>query len=88
MDDDETDGEELPPLNVYAHSTQSLKVSACARGMKLFGMKYLNLFGPNENHKVHLINVLALGQKQIGAMGKVQLFHGYRPRSDDGSEGR
>jgi ADP-L-glycero-D-manno-heptose 6-epimerase len=84
MDDDEIHLEKLRPLKICVYSKQLFDIYARARGMKLYGMKYFNIFGPNENHKAHMINMVARAYEQIRATDKVQLLQSYHPRCDDG----
>jgi ADP-L-glycero-D-manno-heptose 6-epimerase len=88
MEDDGTHLEMLRPLNAYAYSKQLFDIYARSRAMKIYGMKYFNVFGPNENHKGHMISMVARAYEQIRAMGKVQLFKSYHPRYADGYQER
>jgi ADP-L-glycero-D-manno-heptose 6-epimerase len=86
MDDDEILG--LRPLNMYAYSKQLFDIYAHLRGMALYGMKYFNVFGPNEDHKGPMISMVARAYRQILQTGKVQLFKSYHPRYADGYQER
>jgi ADP-L-glycero-D-manno-heptose 6-epimerase len=88
MEDDEPHLETLRPLNVYAYSKQLFDLYAHSRGMELYGMKYFNVFGPNENHKGSMISMVARAYQQIWATGKVQLFKSYHPQYADGYQER
>jgi len=43
----------LRPLNVYGYSKHLFDLYAHQKGLfeKIAGLKYFNVFGPNENHK-------------------------------------
>ncbi|MDR2812294.1 MAG: ADP-glyceromanno-heptose 6-epimerase [Puniceicoccales bacterium] len=88
MEDDEVHLEVLRPLNMYAYSKQLFDLYAHSRGMALYGMKYFNVFGPNENHKGPMISMVARAYHQIRVTGKVQLFKSYHPRYADGYQER
>jgi ADP-L-glycero-D-manno-heptose 6-epimerase len=88
MGDDEIHLERLRPLNMYAYSKQLFDIYARSRGMELYGMKYFNVFGPNENHKGHMISMVARAYQQVRTTGKVQLFKSYHPQYADGYQER
>jgi ADP-L-glycero-D-manno-heptose 6-epimerase len=88
MDDDGIPLEKLRPLNMYAYSKQLFDIYAHSRGMALYGMKYFNVFGPNEDHKGPMISMVARAYRQILEMGKVQLFKSYHPRYADAYQER
>ncbi|MDR0741031.1 MAG: ADP-glyceromanno-heptose 6-epimerase [Puniceicoccales bacterium] len=87
MDDDGV-LEKLRPLNMYAYSKQLFDIYAYSRGMALYGMKYFNVFGPNEDHKGSMISMVARAYRRILEMGKVQLFKSYHPHYADGYQER
>jgi len=74
--DDEGKIEQLQPLNLYGHSKQ--RFDLWARGMnllkKIVGLKYFNVFGPNEYHKGNMRSFVIKAFEQINAAGKVRLF--------------
>jgi ADP-L-glycero-D-manno-heptose 6-epimerase len=88
MDDDETHLEKLRPLNMYAYSKHLFDLYARSRGLKLYAMKYFNVFGPNENHKAHMRSMVARAYEQICETGRVQLFKSYHPDYGDGYQRR
>lgn len=88
MDDDGGPLERLRPLNMYAYSKQLSDIYAHSHGMALYGMKYFNVFGPNEDHKGPMISMVARAYRQILETGKVQLFKSYHPRYADGYQER
>ncbi|MDR1590785.1 MAG: ADP-glyceromanno-heptose 6-epimerase [Puniceicoccales bacterium] len=86
MDDAMISG--LRPLNMYAYSKQLFDIYAYSRGMALYGLKYFNVFGPNEGHKGAMMSMVARAYGQILETGKVQLFKSYHPRYADGYQER
>lgn len=86
--DDECD--KLRPLNVYGYSKQLFDQWALRSGAskKLAGLKFFNVFGPNEYHKGDMMSVVCKAFDQIGANGKLKLFKSYRPDYGDGEQRR
>jgi ADP-L-glycero-D-manno-heptose 6-epimerase len=52
------------------------------------GLKYFNVFGPNEDHKADMRSVVCKALEQIRAGGSVKLFKSYRPEFRDGEQRR
>jgi ADP-L-glycero-D-manno-heptose 6-epimerase len=88
MEDEESCLGKLRPLNMYAYSKQVFDIYTWARGMKLYGMKYFNIFGPNEDHKGRMVSMVARAYEQIKATGVVKLFKSYRAEYADGCQKR
>ncbi|MDR2721110.1 MAG: ADP-glyceromanno-heptose 6-epimerase [Puniceicoccales bacterium] len=74
MVDDETKFETLRPLNGYAYSKHLFDIFARNNKLPAYGMKYFNVFGPNEYHKGDMRSVVAKAYESIRATGKMQLF--------------
>jgi len=74
--DDEEKIEQLQPLNPYGHSKQLFDLWARGNGMlkKIVGLKYFNVFGPNEYHKGDMRSFVLKAFEQIRDTGKVRLF--------------
>ena len=87
---DETDLRALRPLNMYAYSKQLFDLYAQRSGMsdRIVGLKYFNVFGPNEDHKGDMRSIVCKAYEQIRADGKVKLFKSYRPEFRDGEQRR
>jgi ADP-L-glycero-D-manno-heptose 6-epimerase len=87
---DEIDLRELRPLNMYAYSKQLFDLYAQRSGMsdRIVGLKYFNVFGPNEDHKGDMRSVVCKAYEQIRAGGGVKLFKSYRPEFRDGEQRR
>jgi len=87
---DEIDLRTLRPLNMYAYSKQLFDLYAQRTGMheRIAGLKYFNVFGPNEDHKGDMRSVVCKAYEQIRAGGCVKLFKSYRPEFGDGEQRR
>jgi ADP-L-glycero-D-manno-heptose 6-epimerase len=87
---DEADLRTLRPLNMYAYSKQLFDLYAQRSGLadRIVGIKYFNVFGPNEDHKADMRSVVLKAYEQIGANGNVKLFKSYRPEFRDGEQRR
>ena len=80
----------LRPLNMYGYSKQLFDVHASTEGYldKITGLKYFNVFGPNEDHKGDMRSMVHKAFHQIRDTGKVRLFKSYRPDVKDGEQRR
>jgi ADP-L-glycero-D-manno-heptose 6-epimerase len=87
---DEVDLRTLRPLNMYAYSKQLFDLYAQRTGIsgQIVGLKYFNIFGPNEEHKGDMRSVVCKAYEQISAGGSVKLFKSYRPEFRDGEQRR
>ncbi len=90
MDDRMTDLHKLRPLNMYGYSKHLFDLHAQRSGLlrRIIGLKYFNVFGPNEDHKADMRSVVHKSFGQIIATGKVQLFKSHRPDFRDGEQMR
>jgi ADP-L-glycero-D-manno-heptose 6-epimerase len=88
--DDRSDLHTLRPLNMYAYSKQLFDTYALAHGWfdQIAGVKYFNVFGPNEGHKGDMRSVVSKAFDQIAEKGGVSLFKSYRPEFADGEQCR
>ena len=79
--DDEESIETLCPLNMYGYSKHAFDLWARRTGLlnKIVGLKYFNVFGPNEYHKGHMQSFIVKAFEQINAEGTVQLFKSHEP---------
>ena len=91
--------DELRPLNMYGYSKCLFDLWARRAGLlkKIVGLKYFNVFGPNEYHKGDMRSFVVKAFEQINAPvlsceskngGKVRLFKSYRPEFKDGEQMR
>jgi ADP-L-glycero-D-manno-heptose 6-epimerase len=84
--DDEEKIDQLRPLNMYGYSKQLFDLWAKRTGLleKIVGLKYFNVFGPNEYHKGNMRSFVIKAFEQINATGKVRLFKSCNPKYADG----
>ena len=88
--DDQEKIEIIRPLNMYGYSKQLFDLWARRTNLlkKIVGLKYFNVFGPNEYHKADMRSFVLKAFKQINAKGKVGLFKSYKPEFKDGGQKR
>ena len=88
--DDVSQLETLKPLNPYGQSKQDFDVWARQEGVlgRMVGLKYFNVFGPNEYHKEDMRSMVLKGYEQIRDTGKIRLFKSYKPEYGDGEQVR
>jgi ADP-L-glycero-D-manno-heptose 6-epimerase len=86
--DDEEKIDSLRPLNMYGYSKQLFDLWARRTGLlkKITGLKYFNVFGPNEYHKADMRSFVLKAFEQIVAAGKVKLFKSHKPEYKDGEQ--
>ena len=79
---------ELRPLNIYGYSKQLFDLWAARNGLfdRIVGLKYFNVFGPNEAHKGDMRSLVAKAVPQVLATGKLQLFRSHHPDYADGEQ--
>jgi ADP-L-glycero-D-manno-heptose 6-epimerase len=90
-DDNENGLNQLQPLNPYGRSKNEFDIWALAQEKQpLFwtGLKFFNVFGPNEYHKKRMASVIFHAFHQIQNEGKVKLFQSHRPDYKDGEQMR
>ena len=90
MNDGTDELDKLRPLNLYGESKHLFDKDAARSGMfeKIVGLKYFNVFGPNENHKGDMRSLVNKAFGQINETGKLQLFKSAHPDYADGEFGR
>jgi ADP-L-glycero-D-manno-heptose 6-epimerase len=88
--DDTAPPRDLRPVNMYAYSKHLFDLHAWQEGFlpRVVGVKYFNVFGPNEAHKGEMRSVVAKAYEQVLAEGKVKLFRSHRPDYHDGEQQR
>jgi len=86
--DDDAKIQELRPLNMYGYSKQLFDLKARREGWlnKIAGLKFFNVYGPNEYQKGDMASVVFKAYKQIRATGRVNLFRSHRPDFADGEQ--
>jgi ADP-L-glycero-D-manno-heptose 6-epimerase len=90
-DDDEKQISKLIPLNPYGQSKQDFDVWALNQKDKPFfwaGLKFFNVYGPNEYHKSRMASVIWHAYGQITKTGKMKLFKSHNPDYKDGEQMR
>lgn len=91
FDDNPATMDSLRPLNPYGYSKQIFDqwVRTNVGFRPLFaGLKYFNVYGPNEYHKGYMQSVVLKGFRQIRDTGKIGLFKSYRDDYGDGQQKR
>jgi len=90
FDDNENKLETLRPLNMYGYSKQLFDMWAKRNGAldKIVGLKYFNVYGPNEYHKNDMRSVVHKAFEQVRDAGKVKLFKSKNKNYKDGEQMR
>jgi ADP-L-glycero-D-manno-heptose 6-epimerase len=90
MDDLSTDLARLRPLNMYGYSKHLFDLHAQKLGWldRIVGVKYFNVFGPNEDHKADMRSLVNKAYQQILNTGQVSLFKSHHPDYKDGEQMR
>jgi ADP-L-glycero-D-manno-heptose 6-epimerase len=88
FDDDENKLESLRPLNMYGYSKQMFDLWAKRNNVfnRFVGLKYFNVYGPNEYHKGDMRSVVHKAFEQVRSVGKVNLFKSMNPNYKDGEQ--
>ncbi len=79
----------LMPLNPYGYSKQLVDEWVLKEEQKpdhWFGLKFFNVYGPNEYHKDDMKSLVCKAHEQIKSNGKVKLFKSHRPDFKDGEQ--
>jgi len=86
--DDEDTLESLCPLNMYGYSKHMFDLWCKRQGLldRFVGIKYFNVFGPNEYHKAGMRSFVIKAFEQINETGGVKLFKSHRPDYTDGGQ--
>lgn len=90
MDDREENLHRFRPLNMYGYSKHMFDCFAARGGFlnSIVGLKYFNVFGPNEYHKGEMRSLVCKAYDQIRETGSMRLFKSYRPEYPDGGQMR
>lgn len=90
MDDKDENLHRLRPLNMYGYSKHLFDLHAQREGWlkRIVGVKYFNVFGPNEDHKGDMRSLVNKAYQQIQSTGRVQLFKSHKPEYKDGEQMR
>lgn len=88
--DDHMDIDQLLPLNGYGYSKQLfdqwVKHQAKIFPAQYCGLKFFNVYGPNEYFKGSMASMVFHGFNQIKETGKVKLFKSCNPHYADGGQ--
>ena len=89
-EDKEAELNKLRPLNMYGYSKHLVDLWLYRIGMneEVVGLKFFNVFGPNEYHKNDMRSVIHKSYGQIIETGKVNLFKSYKREYKDGEQMR
>jgi ADP-L-glycero-D-manno-heptose 6-epimerase len=90
-DDDESKLDLLQPLNPYGKSKNDFDKWAVKQDKKPYfwaGLKFFNVFGPNEYHKGRMASVIFHSFRQIKEFGKVKLFKSHKAEYANGEQMR
>jgi ADP-L-glycero-D-manno-heptose 6-epimerase len=82
---------ELKPLNPYGRSKQEFDLWALSQKETPYfwaGLKFFNVYGPNEYHKGRMASVIFHAANQISKNGHLKLFRSHNPEYKDGEQMR
>lgn len=89
--DDEKVIPQLKPLNLYGESKNQFDIWVLEQSNKPFywaGLKFFNVYGPNEYHKGRMASVIWHAYNQIGESGRMKLFKSHNINYKDGEQMR
>jgi len=80
----------LRPLNMYGYSKQLFDLWVLNNGYesKVIGLKFFNVFGPNEYHKGEMMSVICKNFREVQDKGRIRLFKSYKEEYADGEQKR
>lgn len=87
--DEEALADKLKPLNAYGISKNEFDRWAIRREKTppfWAGLKFFNVYGPNEYHKGRMASVILHAFRQINEKGMVNLFRSHNPKYTDGGQ--
>lgn len=87
--DDHSIVPKLKPLNPYGESKNNFDKWALEQANQppfWAGLKFFNVYGPNEFHKSRMASVIFHTFNQVNETGKVKLFRSHRPDFKDGMQ--
>lgn len=90
-EDDENKIHLLKPLNPYGESKNDFDKWALEQRRKPYfwvGLKFFNVYGPNEYHKGRMASVIFHAFNQINKTGEMKLFRSHKPDVKDGEQKR
>ncbi|MDD5173661.1 MAG: ADP-glyceromanno-heptose 6-epimerase [Candidatus Omnitrophota bacterium] len=80
----------LRPLNMYGYSKQLFDLWILNNNLdkEATGIKFFNVFGPNEYHKGEMMSVVCKKFTEVNQTGRIGLFKSYRDDYKDGEQKR
>ncbi|MDR1951909.1 MAG: ADP-glyceromanno-heptose 6-epimerase [Elusimicrobiota bacterium] len=89
-DDDLSKLYQYQPLNMYGYSKHLFDLWLLNNGyaQKASGIKFFNVFGPNEYHKGDMKSVMCKSFDEVSKKGTIKLFKSYRDDYPDGGQKR
>jgi len=90
-DDSEQIIDQLQPLNPYGESKNEFDKWVIQQERKPFfwaGLKFFNVYGPNEYHKGRMASVVYHAFQQIKKTSQMKLFRSHNPEFRDGEQKR
>ncbi len=90
FDDDPSGIDSLLALNMYGYSKQLFDLWVKENGLldQVVGLKFFNVYGPNEYHKGDMKSVICKAFAQVREQGQINLFKSYHPDYGDGESRR
>jgi ADP-L-glycero-D-manno-heptose 6-epimerase len=79
----------LMPLNAYGYSKQVVDEWIFKQSKfptRWYGIKFFNVYGPNEYHKGNMSSVVYQAYNQINETGSMKLFKSHHPDYEDGGQ--
>lgn len=87
--DDARNPSDYTPLNLYGWSKLKFDIWALQQKTappRWYGLRFFNVYGPNEYHKGEMSSVAFKAYNQIRETGRLKLFKSYNPRYKDGEQ--
>lgn len=87
--DDAMDPSLFTPLNLYGWSKLKFDIWALKQTKsppRWYGLRFFNVYGPNEYHKGEMASVVFKAFGQIGSTGKLRLFRSHNQKFADGEQ--
>lgn len=87
--DDHSIVDQLKPLNPYGDSKNEFDQWVLKQSQTppdWYGLKFFNVYGPNEYHKGRMASVIMHAYNQIQATGGMKLFRSHNPEYKDGEQ--
>lgn len=87
--DDITDSSLLKPLNLYGWSKVKFDIWAMQQKKvpkRWYGLRFFNVYGPNEYHKGDQASVVFKAFNQISSTGELKLFRSHDSKYQDGEQ--